>query len=1730
MDVHGIDRWRAEAPVVIPHYDIVATLGEGHSAVVYKAYRHDDPDRRPLTLKVFKNIYLSPGQHARLRREVALLRQLMSPYLLPVLGLEEHAGLFMLVSPYTDLRSLAERLATGPLDATTLLTIAIHLARALEDIHRQGVIHGDLKPSNILVDTRADAVKLIDLGLSRIFDQQQSYYPQRLEGSLPYISPEQTGRANRPVDERTDFYSLGVTLFQMATGALPFAARDQLGLIHAHLAVEPPRVASLNPALPIVISDLIGRLMAKNPDDRYQEAAAIRADLERCLSAWRQSGMIVPFPLGQAERRARFSLPHALYGRETELRALRARLTTIGQGSSTLTLIAGAPGIGKSSIVQVLQPDIAAIGGVFVAAKYDQYQRTIPYSALIRAAQIRLRQILRAPDDDLRSWTAVLQQAVGANGQVLCEVLPEVELLLGVQPPAPDLPPQQAQVRFTQTCSAFLRACATPQQPLVIFLDDLQWADDSSLTFLAAFLDDPQPTALLLIGAYRDDEVAADHPLRQFIKRLADAGCPPYQIFLAPLDRAAVQQLLADTLRVALPLNRHLEELVGLLHAKSEGNPFFLGTLLRTLHDDGVLRRMEYGWHWDRDAVDRMRLSDNVVDLVLLKLDSLPATTVRLLQQAACIGNVFPFTTLSDAAELNLDDVLDRLVPAWRAGLILEGTDTSQFAHDRVQEALYSLLDAQSRAREHWRIGQAMLHQYDQPELDEHLFAVVSQLNQGRSLAGDADQSLLLDLNYRAGLKARASAAFDVSCEYFETARALLPADGWQRDYDRTAAIWLEVLTANSLVLRYDAAFDAAAVLEHLRTPLERARCYRQVARLHTAAAKYSEMLTAANQALALLDQPLPDDPARARQAIAEETASLAGRINREALAALPDMTDPAALIQVAVRYEIAGGLYRIAPELFALNNLRLIRAGLKWGIHPTVATGLGGHAVVLITQGQLQSANTLIDISLGYCDRYATAYETAFNLIGGLGSWGMMLPDLAAMRAQNARGQALCRQVGDVLYWGTTLALQLVIDTIESATLPEMLATSEANRDSFFRRYKLDRWEQLLRGGIEFYLKPLLGIASADLQATEQALRDNPLLHFAIFHAYTWAAIVSYTMGNYARALEELACADTYLSSNRIGFINMLGQCYRALALLALDEAHDPATLAQVAALLAGIDRVGEYTAAYRPYSAFVHAELAYAQSEPTWHSRFVAAIEQAAAAGYTLLRGTIHEHMAAHLLAAGHRWGRAHIEESLNLFEQCGAHAKRQQLQSAYVAYFRGGSRGYSMPADLRETTSMSTEGSSSMLQQDLDLYAILKASQTISSEIDFDRVLRSVMQTIGEVSGAQVAYLIMEQAGDLIIQGSYSAAESSAQPIARPQAPLPLGSSAAISEAIVRYVQHTQHPLLLDDASHVGEFADDPAVRARGVRSVLCQPIQEQSRLIGMIYLENNLSTHAFTPERTEVVRLLATQAAISISNAQAVAARAEQERVQRDLEIAYDVQRHLLPLEAPQHPRYDIAGASKAVRQVSGDLYGYYQRPGGGLAVAVGDVTGKGMPAALLMSATTIALAGAVATTASPAATLLQAHRVLAPGMARQQNVAICLVYLDDTQARFVNAGAVAPLVRSGPSTRTLDLGGVPLGTPLTELLPYQEQVVQLQAGDLLVLMTDGVVEATNVQGELFGFERCAAAIAAGPATSARAMLNHLLDAVATFADQAEMQDDVTAVVVHYLGADGHEHSR
>ncbi|MEM6794698.1 MAG: serine/threonine-protein kinase PknK, partial [Acidobacteriota bacterium] len=900
----------------IPGFDVGELLAEKRKSVVFRAIRRSSGE--PVVLKTTREAYPTPRDLARFQMAYELARRFDHPALVKVLDLVPWRKALVLVMEDFGGRALSESLAEGPLSVGTFLDYAIQISSALEEVHGHGVIHKDVKPSNLVHDAATGRLALIDFSIASQLsvEKQKAVGVHVLEGSLPYISPEQTGRMNRPVDYRSDFYSMGVTCFEMLTGRLPFESTDALELVHAHLAKPAPEVRALRPEIPQPIAEIVARLMAKTAEERYQSARGLTADLERCRQAWLEGegGAIEPFHLGRGDELSRFRLPSKLYGRDADIARLLEVFETVATGGSEMILVSGYSGVGKSALIEEVHRPIARQRGYFISAKFDQYRRDIPFAAISQAFRGLLLQLLTEPQDRIRAWRDQLLDVLGGLGQVVIDVIPELELLIGEQPAVVELEGQEALNRFVLVFERFLGVFATADHPLVCFLDDLQWTDLASLRLLETLMERRDARHLLILGAYRDNEVDAGHPLILSLEKI-EKSTPLHRIELAPLDLEQTNAFVADAVHAADPTEAM--PLARMVHAKTHGNPFFLGQLLLSLEDQGLLsydfdsRR----WSWDLSRIHLSEVSDQAVDLMVRKIRALSPETQNLLRLASCLGNPFDLETLVTLGDgLSRRRALELLFEATEEGLILSlddafkyfvgaspgddrldaqdgggatsGEDAEnldfKFLHDRIHEAAYAQMSEDERLEVHGRIGRGLLERLDQAGLEERVFEVVNHLNLAASRIEEAERrSELGALNLKAGAKARANTAHDAARDYLRRGLELMPPaeEAWERHYETQFDLHLQLIECEFLcgdLESADALFEVAVA--NARTRPHQASLYELMMNVYMSG-RFIEGVDLGRRALRLFGVDLPEDPEVFQSALDAEFAALRERL-----------------------------------------------------------------------------------------------------------------------------------------------------------------------------------------------------------------------------------------------------------------------------------------------------------------------------------------------------------------------------------------------------------------------------------------------------------------------------------------------------------------------------------------------------------------------------------------------------------------------------------------------------------------------------------------------------------------------------------------------------------------------------------------------------------------------------------------------------------------------------------
>ncbi|HSY25862.1 MAG TPA: serine/threonine-protein kinase PknK, partial [Polyangiaceae bacterium] len=938
-------------------YEIGEVIAESAYSVVRRATRRIDGEH--VILKINAREVPSAREIGQLEFEYRILRKLANPTVIRALALESHGDRLALVLEDYGGLDLCGWLDKTPLDL--FFTIAAGIARALQVVHRAGVIHKDVNPRNVLLNGATGAVKLIDFGISTELSQERQAIEtaSHLEGTLPYVSPEQTGRMNRDLDYRSDYYSLGVTLFELLTGRTPFSASDVMGWVHCHISHPAPDPRSVIPAIPEAVARIVLKLLAKNPEDRYQGSHGLLADLEICRREWGERGAITPFALGKADVPERFHVSQKLIGREQEVAALHTAFDEASQGPARLLLIGGYSGVGKSALVHELQKDVVRGRGHFIAGKFDQLDRNVPYGAVVQALRALVKQLLGEPEARLSVWRRDLRAAVGSNGRVLTDLVPELAEILGPQPAVPEVAPREAHTRFQRVFSDFLRAAAMPDHPLVLFVDDLQWADASTPELLVQLLADDGLRHVLILGSYRDNEVRSGHVLQSAVSELRKNRPDALQeILLSPLGEEDVNRIVADTLHRDSESCRSVSALIA---QKTGGNPFFVKELLAALGRDGAFRFVpEHGrWDWDEELVGKAGVSDNVVDLMVQRLRRLPPATVEVLRLAACLGNSFELDSLARVAGRPAGEVATALWEAVRervllpmgsayrlvhdrrayddAGLSALGV-RYQFQHDRVQQAAYSLVHPDERARVHLAIGRLLLGGARAPS-DQELFETVNHLNLGRSLIDDpAERTTLSRLNDAAGARAKRAAAYAVAAGYFEAAVDLLTQEEAAADADRVfecrrsrvECIFLcgDPERAEALCTELDAiAHDRWAKIAAIEL---KAQVLDHQARL-------LEAIATLRGGLRLMGVELPEDMGAIGALIGEGIGKMQGHLARvpiEDLVNLPAMTDREKITIAKLLFHLVVPSIQACPPLFILSELMMFDLALTAGVN----------------------------------------------------------------------------------------------------------------------------------------------------------------------------------------------------------------------------------------------------------------------------------------------------------------------------------------------------------------------------------------------------------------------------------------------------------------------------------------------------------------------------------------------------------------------------------------------------------------------------------------------------------------------------------------------------------------------------------------------------------------------------------------------------------------------------
>jgi predicted ATPase/class 3 adenylate cyclase/GAF domain-containing protein len=1473
----------------VAKYELNETLYQSSRTTIHRGVRTTDDVR--VVIKLLGGDYPRPRDSAQLRREFRVARQLRAPGIIDVYALEPWGnGLALVQEDFggMSLAGQAQQDAGVPLD--TFFAIAVPITRVLAHVHLQ-VVHGDVSPANVLWNPATHDLRLIDFGASsEIRREARRMFPEDLpETSLPYVAPETSGRMNRDFDQRADLYSLGAMFYELLTGRQPFAAKDRGEWIYAHLSRQPRAPHEIAPGCPEALSRIVLRLMAKNPEDRYQSARGLLSDLEECQKRWAAKGAIDLFPLGRRDAESQLQLPQRLFGREGEVQTLQRAFHEVAGGATRVVVVSGEAGIGKSALVNECRRTISQLNGYFAEGKFDQSERHAPYQALAEAFRQLVVQLLSEPEESLARWADELREALAPNGQLIVDLVPAIERVIGPQPPVAPGNPVEEQNRFQATVTSLVRTFARSDHPLVLFLDDLQWSNAPTLSLLKRLLADRPGGSLLLIGAYRDDEVDERHPLTALLSEIGRTQSVEH-IRLTPLEPAVVSGLL----REALSTSSHPQtiELAKVLCDKAHGNPLVLGELLCRLNrDGGIFFDADRGaWTWDLDRIRRVTGGD-AVDLMLRRLLDLSAETQTWLRLAACLGASFDLDTLAIVAEGTPSAAAEGLSQAVRDGLLLrvsddyrvargkdEGvlTDTVpfdgqyQFQHDRVQQAAYALIPEPERKREHLRIGRLLLERTPSAKREERLIAIVQHLNEGAALLEtDAQRLELSSLNLAAARKANASVAYAPAFKLLKVARSVLPANAWEAAFTLAYDVYSMSAACAYLVGELgEAAALCQDLLRKARTRLEKAQVFAMQLTQLTYCDRMEEAIEAGLRGLRLLGIRVGAHPATATivKELLLAKAALGGRPVAK-LEDAPEITNPEVRLCMRILIDFIPPAYLTGNDrLFAAVVLKQVRLSLRHGGGAESAAAYASYVVLLAGLGDLKSANEFGLLAVRLTERYKATESRCRNLVLSAlfgQSWSRPWRELRpcfqeAVRAGLESGDLLfaAYACGWIHLWDPDLDVRTAWDegrkylgTIaktdyqnarDAAELSQQfwtnllghtkdrLSLSDDQFDEEACQARMARVSNVSGGGIHalyriqiclFYEEPERGFdVIREARALVRALAGSPYMVEYCLHAFLVCASI------------PDGGADVRAARRHVRRLHGMMKKWAR---------HNPENFGQYLVLMDAewARLTGDVAGATRLYDAAVTAARkgAFARYEALANER---------AAHFFVGQGS--ERIAA-----------VYMREARYHYARWGATAKVEFLDERYARLLGGVPESHEGDVSPRNGVGGST----------LDLATVLNASQAISEEVILERLLERLAAIVRENAGAtRVSLLLREQEGlPLLVQAETREGGPTEVMQRHPLegADLPL--------SIIRYVDRSGEPLVLADAAREREFIDDPYFREHAARSMLALPIVHRGEALGVLYLENDLASGAFTDERLTTLRMLSSQAAISIQNA-------------------------------------------------------------------------------------------------------------------------------------------------------------------------------------------------------------------------------------------------------------------
>jgi len=1497
-------------------YQIVEELYNGEKSIVYRAKK----ENQSVIIKILQNEYPDTEELNAFRQEYELLKKVKHPTLVNAIGFEKYKNGFAIV--FEDIGGMALSIYLEnkkKFSLSEILSIAIKVTQAIREIHLAKIVHRDIKPHNIVLNAETGILNVIDLGSGSLLSRQNSFIPMHIsiEGTLTYISPEQTGRMNRTVDYRTDFYSLGVTLYQLLTGVPPFSYSDPMELVHAHISKIPipPRdrgfLQSILQAniyqVTNPLSDIVMKLLQKNPEDRYQNVEGLLYDLEWCLTRIQtpvdsfqqpvETRLIPSLQVGANDNSPIFQIPEKLYGRNKEVTKIMKAFTKVLAGNKELLLISGKSGIGKTILINEINKPIVESKGYFISGKYDQFKRSTPYRAIVHSLQGLVEQILSQSNESVLKWKIEILNAVEGNAQILIDVIPELENLIGTQNPVLPLGAEESENRFKMVFKNFIKVFCKQEHPIAIFLDDLQWADTPSIKLIQEILLDSDINYILFLFSFRDNEISPLDRFSSMLDTLKKENFPLQEITLNPFSTFDIRQLVADTLYAD---KTEVEELAEILFEKTKGNPFFVIELFKSLYEKNLITFSNNLWNWDCNQIrEEVAISNNVIDLMVDKIKELTPSNITILKIAACIGYSFWMKALIQVCDKQELDTIAELTDLSNKGYFIIQEKKVKFIHDKIREATYTLILEEEKAKTHYAIGNAYLKLYKNTDLEENVFTIINQLNQGFvCIKTKIEKERLIHLNHLAGKKALDASAYEEAYKFFQIAIDLLPKNSWKSKYKLTLELYTKLVQCKYLCTHFaEADLLYKYIYKNVKSNTDKIPIIHIQLRQKTSESKPLEAFQIGFAILEELGLKMPNlsKPETVETMFMETMTEFKALLADRSIASLfdlPEMKDPNMLQAIEIISSLGDIAIALKPEMLGLTSILGVNLSLKYG-NTTVSP------ISFVMWGVITNL-VFRDYQIGYelgqlslrLNQNKFSSDLIFGKVFAFYGWNInhwmhhTKHDIEIAK----KGYDIAMANGDLVYAGYFVVMPVAVSFYIGEHLQSVInyanigiAFAEKYQISFVMSFVLPNLfiSLALAGKTES-----LTSFKTDLYDEQTYLTKYEHVGQSLAYFYLRKYQLFYIANEYQNCLDILADLEIYFPAipQHIAFNEF--HFYTALVILALKlDLSEDEKLFYENKFTVSYDYIKLWAGLcednFLHQLLLIEAEKARVEGRDSEAMQlYEKSIQSAHKYEYTNNAAIANELAASFYSSKGlEKVAAVYIKEAQYLFGLLGAKAKVQQLEEKYPQLKRHATHIGILDNPANAIYSRTTTTQSNFL----DINTVVKASQAISGEIQLGKLLEKMMKILLENAGAERGFFILKEN-----DGWYIEAEGSnkSEVITVLQNEI-MTRESGLSVAIVNYVIRANTIVLLDDATKKGMFVHDNYIKEKSPKSILCYPVINQGNIVGVVYLENNLTKDAFTPDRVEILKVLSSQIAVSIENSLLFANLSEKEEEFRTL---------------------------------------------------------------------------------------------------------------------------------------------------------------------------------------------------------------------------------------------------